>query len=44
MSIASVVHMLRMKAISSAHEPMFGNQSLTSIPHWPYFFQPICSG
>ncbi len=34
----------RTTAISSMHEPMCGNQSLTGMPLWPNFLKPTCVG
>ena len=39
--IASVV-IERMNAMSSATEPMSGNSSQISAPHWPNFLKPHC--
>ena len=37
--LSSVVHIERTTAMSSTQLPMCGNQSLTSMPLWPYFLE-----
>src|SRR6266436_920403 len=33
------VYIERIQQMSSAHAPTFGNSSLTSMPHFPYFWK-----